>query len=362
TVTLEFTVSEPIGEPSVRINGIEATLTGYGTSWQATYTVPEQRVKVSTLAGGTSGGFNDAQGAAALFNKPSGIALDRNGNLYVADILNHRIRKIDASGNVTTLAGSGTSGFKDGSGDVARFNQPSGVAVDTSGNVFVADAWNHRVRKIDPLGNVTTFAGSGSRDSVDGYRTSAAFDVPYDVALDSSGNLYVADRFNYQIRKITPDGTVSTLAGSGSSGSADGAADVATFDAPAGIVVDASGNVYVSGGRKVDPAGNVTTFTSIYPEGLAVDSSGNLYLSEYGNKVYKIDSSGKMTTLAGTGSTGSHDDWGGSATFNRPIALEVDPAGNLYVADYNNHLIRKINIVGEAVNFQIEISDAAGNT
>ena len=165
-----------------------------------------QPTMVVTLAGSSTSGYADGVGTYAQFNYPYGVAVDSSGNVYVADSENSRIRFITPSGTVTTLAGNGTSGFLDGVGTYAQFNRPRGVAVDSSGNVYVADTNNHRIRLITPNGTVTTLAGSGSNLYADGVGTNAKFSSPSDVAVDSSGNVYVADQYNFRIRFITPSG------------------------------------------------------------------------------------------------------------------------------------------------------------
>jgi sugar lactone lactonase YvrE len=190
-------------------------------------------------------GFADGQGISASFHSPNGVAVDAGGNVYVADLGNHGIRKIAPSGSVSTLAGSGSMGFADGQGISARFNYPHGVCVDTGGNVYVADRENHRIRKITPSGSVSTLAGSGIQFA-DGQGTSASFSYPSGVTVDAGGIVYVADSGNERIRKITPSGDVSTLAGSGNHASADGQGTAASFHWPIRVAVDAGGNVYVA--------------------------------------------------------------------------------------------------------------------
>ena len=317
---------------------------------------------VSTLAGSTEG-FRDGSGRSAQFDKPSSVEVDAAGNVYVADLNNHLIRKVTPEGLVSTLAGS-TEGFRDGAGTSAQFSYPIGVAVDTEGNVYVADESNNLIRKITPEGVVSTLAGStvGFRD---GSGTSAQFSFPTDVAVDTEGNVYVADGDNNLIRKITPEGLVSTLAGS-IWGLRDGSGTSAEFNYPIGVELDAAGNVYVADSdnhliRKITPEGVVSTLAGStegfrdgagrsaqfnYPYGVAVDAAGNVYVAdESNNLIRKITPEGVVSTLAGS-TEGSADGAGTSAQFNSPTDVAVDAAGNVYVADLVNHLIRKITPEG----------------
>jgi serine/threonine-protein kinase len=202
---------------------------------------------VSTLAGNTHGpGFADGMGAAASFNWLSGVAVDKSDNVYVADYGNNMIRKISPSGNVSTIAGNGKVGADNGDGNLASFNEPSGLAVDASGNVYVADFGNNQIRKINPNGEVSTFAGNLNMGYADGMGIAASFNHPSSVAIDISGNLYVADDGNSLVRKINPAGIVTTIAGSKTLGSANGIGTTASFHYPLGIAVDASGNLYIA--------------------------------------------------------------------------------------------------------------------
>lgn len=318
-------------------------------------------ITVSTLAGSGAFGFADGAGTAAQFYQPTGVAVDASGNVYVAEAENHRIRKVTSDGVVSTLAGSGTAGFADGSGTVAQFNSPRGITLDASGNLYIADGVNNRIRKITPTGAVTTLAGSGVAGFADGNGLAAQFFFPKGIAVDASDNLYVADDINHRVRKITPAGTVSTLAGS-ALGSADGAGTAAQFNRPTGVAVDASGNVYVADAknhriRKITSNGTVSTLAGSTegfaegtstaarfsePVGLAVDASGNVYVADSDNsRIRKITPDGTVSTLAG-GSAGFADGTAATARFRSPSGVALDAAGIVYVADRQNHSIRKI--------------------
>lgn len=322
----------------------------------------------TTLAG-VAPGSTDGPGSIARFFFPNGIALDRAGNIYVADTGNYTLRKITPSGIVTTIAGAaGSSGSVDGTGGNARFFQPAGVAVDSAGNIFVADSANYTIRKVTACGVVTTLAGlAGSLGSTDGAGSDARFSFPAGLAIDSADNLYVADSGNHTIRKITPAGVVSTLAGlAGSSGSTNGTGNAARFFQPSGVTVDDAGNVYVADVnnytiRKITPGGAVSTLAGSagtkgnsdgtgsaalfsFPQGVTVDGAGNVYVADTSNfTIRRITPSGFVTTLAGAaGSRGSTDGAGGNARFDFPNSLTVDSAGTIYVTDTVNNSIRRI--------------------
>jgi hypothetical protein len=288
------------------------------------------------------------------------VTVDGAGNLYVADTGNDTIRKITPAGVVTTLAGTaGMPGSNDGTGAAAGFKAPWSVATDSAGNVYVADALNDTIRKVTPAGVVTTIAGSpGVSGSADGTGAAAQFNTPQGVATDGAGNVYVADWLNQIIRKITPAGVVTTLAGTaGMRGSADGTGAAARFDEPEAVATDSAGNVYVADGsndvvRKITPGGMVTTLagsaavigsadgtgaTASFdnPSGLTTDNAGNVYVADtLNNIIRKITPAGVVTTFAGTaGMSGSTDAVGAAARFNVPSGVATDGAGNVYVAD-----------------------------
>lgn len=316
----------------------------------------------TTLAGvaGTVISSADGTGSAAQFSAPRGVAVDSAGNVYVADSSNHTIRKITAAGVVTTLAGkAGSSGYKDGTGTAALFNEPFGVVADSAGNVFVADTNSNAIRKITPAGVVTTLAGGSGQGTTDGTGTAAKFHEPHGIAIDSAGTLYVADYENHLVRKVTSAGVVTTLAGGADAlGYVDGQGTAARFMALQGIAVDSAGNVYVteSGNkdvRKISPSGLVTTLASGPgkfggPQGLAIDTSGNLYVGDYSaNVVRKVTSTGLVSVYAGTAPTaGSSDGTTSTALFNGPWGVAIDSSNNIYIGDTLNNTVRKISPSG----------------
>lgn len=401
---------------------------------------------VKTLFAGSTVGFFNGIGAVAKFNTPTGITMDSSGNLYVCDLATSTIRKIAPDSTVSTFAGiPGTSGSIDGAGNLATFNSPYGITIDSSGNLYVVEQGGKKIRKITQSGVVSTLAGTGVAGSRDGAGNVATFNFPTGITIDSSGNLYVCDQRNNKIRKITPSGVVSTFAGTGVAGNVDGTNSTATFNWPNGITIDSSDNLYVADYssnliRKITPSGNVSTYcggtidkaamstlTDTYvikecaleavqgitkdsndnlyvteeaivskitpngirkkiagligydstkgayrgyigndidlpsfssPSNVVVDSFGNLYITESNlHAIRKITPNGIVSTFAGSGGggAGSLDGEGVVATFFNPIGITIDSSNNLYVVDSSNHRIRKITPDGF-------VSTVAGST
>ena len=274
---------------------------------------PSLQVTVSTLAGNTAKGNKDGTGTAATFYNPYSVAVDSHGNLFVADVDNYLIRKITPAGVVSTFAGTGNAGSVNGTGTAASFGLPLGIVIDGSDNLYVADATNKLIRKITPAGVVSTFAGSGTNAITDGAGTAASFKVPGYMAIDATGNLFVTD-YSY-IRKITPAGVVSTIAGNGGQGSAIRTETAADFNGATGI---------------------------------AVDAADNLYVTDYNyNLIRKITPAGAVSTIAGNGTKGSIDGTGITASFDNPLGIAIDTQGNLFVgeADYRLRMVTPAGVV-----------------
>ncbi len=325
---------------------------------------------VTTLAGDGVAGDNNGASATARFSSPSGVAIDALGNTIVADTINHLIRNISPQGVVTTIAGGGGVGFgfDDGASATAQFIFPNGVAIDASGDIIVADTSSNRIRRITPNGIVSTIAGSSTSAFVDGASATARFSAPFGVAIDALGNIIVADRNNNRIRKITPGGTVSTIAGSGDAGSTDGASLTAKFNAPTGVAIDALGNIIVADRnnnriRKITLGGTVTTIaggdagstdgastTAKFdaPTGVAIDALGNIIVADGDNhRIRKITPDEIVSTIAGSSSDFA-DGASATARFSSPLGVAVDALGNIIIADKNNNRIRKIERSGLA--------------
>lgn len=333
---------------------------------------------VTTIAGqaGVPGNL-DGNGTNATFKTPTGIGVDSSGSLFVSDQVNRTIRKITPAGAVSVFAGTqSVQGTNDGLGTNAQFTMTTAVTVDISNNVYVADNGANTIRKITPGGLVSTFAGVGHGGGTnDGVGSAARFSSPQALAVDAAANVYVADTGNNTIRMITPGASVSTIAGApGQSGSTDGTNNFARFSTPRGISVDSATNLYVSDAgngtiRKlthsgtnwivttlagtaagffgcVDATNGIARFHNLY--GMVADGAGNVFVVDRANDaIRKITPAGQVTTFAGTpGVAGSADGTGAAAVFDQPGSVAVDSATNLYVADVQNYVVRKISPVG----------------
>jgi DNA-binding beta-propeller fold protein YncE len=320
---------------------------------------------VITIAGTATKGFKDGPALQAQFNVPRGLALDPSGNLYIVDALNDRIRKLDTNGNVTTIAGSGQSGHKDGPALQAQFEIPRGLIIDQkTGDMYITDTFNYRIRKLDAKGDVTTIAGSGIKGFKNGPPFAAQFSFPIALAKNTVGDIFIADEDNRRVQKLLATGYVVTAAGDGTTGFLDGSSSKAKLSAR-GLAIDKFGNLYITDPhnrrvRKLDANGTVTTIAGTgkfgtkdgprlqaefaSPRGITMAPSGNIYISDTLNStIRKIDTKGNVSTVAGSGIRGYLDGPALQAQFNFPEELVVDNAEkNLYVSDQDNHRIRKI--------------------
>jgi sugar lactone lactonase YvrE len=328
------------------------------------------------VAGNGVQGYSGDGGSAtdASLSNPEGVAIDPQGNIYIADLSNHRIRKVSTDGRMSTVAGNGRSGFSGEGGPAvqAALSGPNSVAVDGVGNLLIADTGNHRIRKVSPNGIITTVAGNGqSGYSGDGERAlQAALMSPTGVAFDAIGNIFIADRFNHRIRKVSPDGIITTVAGDGRGAfSGDGrAATAASLRLPKAVIADSIGNLYIADTansriRKVRPDGTILTFagggaaedgtgaTSAsvpLPDSVASDHLGNIYISQRGGVVRRLDDQGFITRIAGNGSFRSVIE--GAAATNAylffPRGVTLDREANLYIADSSNAAVRRVAAAG----------------
>lgn len=334
-----------------------------GISFIAACNKKNKITTVTTFAGSGLMGSTDGKGGNATFANMMGLTADANDNIYVADSHNNVIRKISPDGVVTTFAGNGTVGAKDGKGLAASFFNPAAITADKNGNTYVADTHNGLIRKITPDGSVSTIAGRWQPGLKIG--TGGVFDNPAGLTVDAAGNVYVADSFHDKICKISPDGKITTIAGNGDPGSKDGKGTSASFYVPEGIAIDSTGNLYIADTynnliRKITPAGFVTTIAGktkkgkangksiaasfSHPDGIAVDKAGNIYVADTGNNlIRKIDQEGVVTTFAGSGIRGATDGNVKEASFYKPMGVTLDKQGNVYIADYQNNLIRRIS-------------------
>ena len=346
----------------------------------------DSRGTISTVAGTGERGYGGDGGLAvdAQLSGPIGVAVDADGNIYFSDIGNDRIRRVSAKGIITTFAGTGEEGYSGDGGPAveAQLSAPRGLAVDSSGNLYIADTRNHAIRRVDTTGTITTVAGSGERGNGGdgGAAVEARLNTPRDIAVDGSGNLYIADTRTSTVRQVDTAGIITTIAGTGEQGySGDGGSAVsAQLSAPYRVSVDGSGNLFIADTwnhrvRKVDTRGIITTIAGIggiginndggysgdggpaveaqldSPRGIAVGGSGNLYIADTGNdRIRRVDTAGIITTIAGVGETSYSGDGGHavSALLNYPAGVAVDDSGILYIADTGNHRIRRVDTAG----------------
>jgi sugar lactone lactonase YvrE len=321
---------------------------------------PDRRWMVSTIAGDGDASFADGAAATAKFHFPNDVAVAADGSLFVSDGENGLIRKI-AGGQVSSFAG-GAFGIVNEAGSLAQFKFPTSLALDDRGNIFSADARDPRIRKINPSEEVTSFAGGVEEGFGDGLGSAALFRGENKVATDGAGVVFISDAQNNRIRKIIEPGLVSTLAGTEAAGFKDGPGNIAAFDFPYGIAIDKYGNVFISDGsnfciRKISPDGQVSTFAGKkqqghedgeggnalfeFPGDMVIDQQDNIYVIDV-SMVRKISPQGIVSTIAGS-TDGFQDGEGASAKFYTPYGLGIDTQGNIYVADTNNNRIRKIS-------------------
>ncbi len=337
---------------------------------------------ITTIAGTGLQGYNGDNIAASIaqIGRASGVKVDANGNVYIADYLNNRIRKIGTNGFISTIAGTGTAGYNGDNmaGSITNLNLPEAIALDTFGNVFIEDTYNHRIRKLGTNGFITTVAGNGvagyngdNRSAID-----ANLNYPSDgILIDPAGNIIISDSYNNRIRKVSTTGIITTIAGTGTAGyNGDNILAVnASIYYPYALALDADGNLYFADGlnhriRKINTAGIITTMagtgTAGYngdnmlatsarlntPEGIAFDAAGNLFISDYFNhRIRRVDkNTGLITTVVGTGVEGYNGDniAATAAQINYPVGITIDKFGSLFIADFVNNRIRKVTNVG----------------
>ncbi|MGP8214928.1 MAG: T9SS type A sorting domain-containing protein [Bacteroidia bacterium] len=338
---------------------------------------------ISTYAGNGTANYsgNGVAATSAELNNPSGVATDAAGNLYIADYENNRVRVVETSGIIVTIAGNATQGYSGDGGiaTAAELNNPSGVALDASGNLYIADQGNSCVRKISTSGIITTIAGNGTQGTGNGgAATAQELNWPTGVAVDGSGNLYIADADNNRVCKVTTSGTLSIYAGTDVAGfSGDGgAATAAELNSPNGVVVDASGDVYIADYannriRMVNSSGIISTVAGNgsagysgdgsaataaelnHPYGLNIGSQGTLVIAdELNNRIRLVKTSGTISTGVGNGTAGFSGD-GGAATaaeLHTPTGVAVDDSNNVFIADLSNNRIRKVIVGPQGIN------------
>ncbi len=333
---------------------------------------------IFTTAGNGVQGFS-GDGALAIYaqmKQATSVAVDASGNIYIADYIDSRIRKVSTSNIITTIAGTGTAGLS-GDGGLAinaKLNNPAGISVDAAGNIYIADFSNNRIRKINTSGIISTIAGYTTAPGFSGdggIATSAQLSGPNGVVADAAGNIFIADYYNNRIRKINTSGFINTIAGTSTAGySGDGGpATAAKINAPAAIIKDATGNIYFAEYlnhciRMIDPSGIISTFAGtggvsgfsgdggpaiaaklFDPAGLIMDATGNMFIADsYNNRIRKVNVSGNISTICGTGAAGYSGDAGSAslAKIYRPNGVATDVSGNVFIADLGNYRVRVI--------------------
>ncbi|MFC0513830.1 IPT/TIG domain-containing protein [Mucilaginibacter angelicae] len=342
-------LSAGTGKVSVKVNdGTEVfgSVFNYKASWIT-----------SVFAGSGAPGFKDGTGTEATFDQPVGITIDGSSNLYVTEQGNNAVRKISTDGKVTTIAGNGTTGSVNGKGSAATFYHPAGIRAGNDGSLYLADYANNLIRKIDASGNVTTLAGTGAIGFDNGNASKASFTGPTDLVLNSTGDVFVADYVNEAIRKISKGGIVSTFSKSLIPGVDD---HIHGFYFPSGLTIDQSDNIYVVVNyniKKITPSGVISAFAGNGLQGvvngkgnkagfyapymLTIDKSGDFYVTD-GNQVRKIDKDINVTVFAGLQASGAVNGAANASSFNYLIGIVTDKEGSVYVADTKNNQIRKI--------------------
>ncbi len=346
---------------------------------------------IFTSAGNGVQGFSGDGGVSTLaqMKQATSVAVDAAGNIYIADYIDNRIRKVSTSNIITTIAGTGTPGLS-GDGGLAvnaKLNNPAGISVDASGNIYIADFSNNRIRKINTSGIISTIAGyttAAGFSGDGGIATSAQLSGPNGVVADAAGNIFIADYYNNRIRKINTSGFISTIAGTSTAGySGDGGpATAAKINAPAAIIKDASGNIYFAEYlnhciRMIDPSGTISTFAGtggvsgfsgdggpatsaklFDPAGLIMDAAGNMFIADsYNNRIRKVNVTGNISTICGTGVAGYSGDAGlaALAKIYRPNGVATDASGNVFIADLGNYRVRVICLascpIGTGISF-----------
>ncbi|MBU6402748.1 MAG: hypothetical protein KGS61_20705, partial [Verrucomicrobia bacterium] len=361
--------------------------------WQLDGTNLPNGVIATVAGGGTPGAGDDGVAATNVsLANPAGVVVDESGNLFIAEADSARIRKVSTGGRITTVVGNGTVGYSGDGGPAiaASLANPTGLALDGRGNLFIADTWNNAVRKVDAHGTITTVAGNGTQGFAGdgGLAIDATMTGPSGVAVDAAGNVFIADSWNHRIREVDTNGIITTVAGNGAGGySGDGgAATNASLKYPGGLAVDRAGNLFIADAgnnrvRKVDTRGVMTTVAGdgrftyagdggaatnaslANPLALALDAAGDLFIADqYSYRIRVVDTNGVIITVAGSGALGYSGDGGAAtnASLANPCAVALDVAGDLFIADAGNNRIREVTLLDRPTLTLIGVSTANG--